>query len=139
MQRIGEVTAIYGDMLEITFCRPSDCEKCHACHGGDKVMKILVPGKANLGDGAVVEMPTSTIVQASALAYGLPLAGLLIGLAAGATLFPQKADLAGVLCGAAGLGLAILIVRLTEAKRRRDPRWKPQLVEIIDMPPKTQA
>jgi len=139
MQRIGEVTAIHGDLLEVTFCRPSDCEKCHACHGGDKVMKILVPGKAKLGDGAVVEMPTSTIVQASALAYGLPLAGLLIGLAAGATIFPQNADVAGVLCGAAGIGLAILIVRLTEAKRRRNPRWKPQLIEIIEKIPQTQA
>ncbi len=139
MQRIGEVTAIYGDMLEITFCRPSDCEKCHACHGGDKVMKILVPGKARLGDGAVVEMPTSTVVQASALAYGLPLAALLIGLAAGSSLFPQNADVAGVLCGVAGLGLAILIVRLTEARRRKNPRWKPQLVEIIEKLPSTQA
>ena len=131
MQRIGEVTAIHGEMLEITFCRPSDCEKCNACHGGSKVMKIHLRGKANLGDGAVVEMPTKTIVQASVLAYGLPLAGLMVGLAAGTLLFPQNADVAGVLCGAAGLGLMLLIVRITESKRRNDPRWKPQLIEII--------
>jgi len=131
MQRIGEVTAIHGEMLEITFCRPSDCEKCNACHGGSKVMKIHLRGKANLGDGAVVEMPTKTIVQASVLAYGLPLAGLMVGLAAGTLLFPQNTDIAGVLCGAAGLGLMLLIVRITESKRRNDPRWKPQLIEII--------
>lgn len=135
MQRIGEVTAIHGEMLEITFCRPSDCEKCNACHGGSKVMKIHLRGKANLGDSAVVEMPTSTVVQASILAYGLPLAGLMIGLAAGTLLFPQNADMAGVLCGAAGLGLMLLIVRLTESKRRHDPRWKPQLIEIIPKQP----
>ena len=137
MQRIGEVTAVHGDLLEITFCRPSDCEKCNACHGGQKVMKIHVRGKASLGDGAVVEMPTSTIVQASVLAYGLPLAGLLLGMAAGTIFFPQNADVAGVLCGAAGLGLMVLIVRLTESKRRNDPRWKPQLIEIIPKAPQT--
>ena len=136
MQRIGEVTAVHGDLLEITFCRPSDCGKCNACHNANKVMQITVEGKADVGDSAVVEMPTGTVVQASVLAYGLPLAGLLLGLAAGATLFPQNADAAGVLCGALGLGLTVLIVRLTEARRRRDPRWKPQLTEII---PKAQA
>lgn len=130
MQRTGEVTAIHGKMLEITFCRPSDCEKCNACHGGQKVTTIHVEGKANLGDAAVVEMPTKTVVQASVLAYGLPLAGLMLGLVAGAVFFPDKADIAGVLCGAAGLGLMLLAVRLTEGFRR-DPRWKPQLVEII--------
>lgn len=131
MQRMGEVTAIHGDLLEITFCRPSDCEKCNACHGGQKAATIWVPGQACLGDGAVVEMPTATVVQASALAYGLPLAGLLAGAAAGTLLFPAHADASGCLGGLAGLGLMLLLVRITEIQRKNDPRWKPQLVEII--------
>lgn len=131
MQRMGEVTAIRGDLLEITFCRPSDCEKCNACHGGQQVTTILVPGQARLGDSAVVEMPTGTVVEASILAYGLPLAGLLAGAAAGAVLFPANADAAGCIGGIAGLGLMLLLVRLTESQRKKDPRWKPQLVEII--------
>lgn len=131
MQRMGEVTAIHGDLLEITFCRPSDCEKCNACHGGQQITTILVPGQARLGDGAVVEMPTGTVVQASALAYGLPLAGLLAGAVAGALLFPAHADAAGGAGGLIGLGLMLLLVRVTERQRKNDPRWKPQLVEII--------
>lgn len=131
MQRTGEVTAVRGEMLEVTFCRPADCEKCNACHGGEKVTKLMIRGKANVGDIAVVEMPTKTVMQASGLAYGLPLVGLMVGLATGTLLFPQNRDIAGVLCGAAGLGLMVLIVHLTESKRRNDPRWKPQLIEII--------
>ena len=130
MQRTGEVTAVHGDLLEVTFCRPADCEKCNACHGGEKVTKLMVRGKAQIGDIAVVEMPTKTVVQASVLAYGLPLAGLMIGLAAGTVIFPTQ-DMAGVLCGLGGLGLMLLIVRLTEGKRKNDPRWKPQMIEII--------
>ena len=131
MQRTGEVTAVHGQMLEITFCRPADCEKCNACHGGEKVTKLMIRGKAKVGDIAVVEMPTKTVMQASGLAYGLPLAGLMLGLATGTMLFPQNQDIAGVLCGALGLGAMVLFVHLTESKRRNDPRWKPQLIEII--------
>lgn len=131
MERTGEVTAVHGDLLEITFCRPADCEKCNACHGGEKVTKLLVSGKAAVGDIAVVEMPTKTVMQASGLAYGLPLAGLLLGMAAGTVLFPGSADVAGILCGLGGLGVMMLIVRLTEKMRRNDPRWKPRLIEII--------
>lgn len=131
MERTGEVTAVRGDMLEITFCRPADCEKCKACHGGEKVTQILIPGKASVHDLAVVEMPMKTVMHASALAYGLPLAGLLGGLALGAALFPQNSDVAGILCGLAGLGVTLGAVRLTEAFRRNDPRWKPRLIEII--------
>ena len=131
MQRTGEVTAVHGEMLEVTFCRPADCEKCNACHGGEKVTKLMIRGKAEVGDIAVVEMPTKTVMQASGLAYGLPLAGLMLGLATGTMLFPQNQDIAGVLCGALGLGAMVLFVHLTESKRRNDPRWKPQLIEII--------
>ena len=50
MERIGEVTAVRGEYLEITFCRPSDCEKCQACQGGQKVTKLHLKGKANRHD-----------------------------------------------------------------------------------------
>ena len=36
MDRLGEVTKVDGKWLEITFCRPSDCDKCHACMGGSQ-------------------------------------------------------------------------------------------------------
>lgn len=131
MQRTGEVTAVHGDLLEITFCRPADCEKCQACQGGQKVTKLHLKGKANVGDAAVVEMPTKTIMQASVLAYVLPLVGLMLGLATGTLLFPHRADVAGVLCGLAGLGVMLILVLSTEKKRQADLRWKPQLIQII--------
>ena len=84
MERIGEVTAVRGEFLEITFCRPSDCEKCQACHGGQKQTTLMVRGTANVGDSAVVDMPADMVMKASATAYLIPLAGLLIGLFAGA-------------------------------------------------------
>jgi len=83
MERIGEVTRVDGKWIEVTFCRPPDCDKCHACLGGNQTTTLRLPGKANVGDKALVSMPDSTITQASLIAYGIPLAGLLIGMLAG--------------------------------------------------------
>lgn len=131
MERMGEVTAVRGDSLEITFCRPADCEKCGACHGSRAQMKITVKGEAQVGDLAVVEMPASSVVKASMLAYVLPLAGLLAGVAAGSLLFPVQESTAGVIGGALGLAAALGVVAVTEKKRRSDPAWTPKLLRIM--------
>lgn len=69
MERTGTITAVSGDTLEVTFCRPGDCEKCHACIGGEKKHVLLVKGEGHVGDAAVVSLPEQTVVKASALAY----------------------------------------------------------------------
>lgn len=131
MERTGEVTAIQGEWLEVTFCRPADCEKCNACGLHQRTASLMVRGKARLGDQAVVSLPSSTVMRASLLAYVLPLAGLLIGLFAGMALLPQ-AENAGALAGALiGLAIPLLGVVLTEKKRRQSDRWQPTLLKII--------
>lgn len=131
MERIGEVTAVHGEYIEVTFCRPTDCEKCQACHGGQKQTKLLVKGQAEIGDAAVVEMPVGMVMRASALAYALPLAGLMIGMFAGQAVYPAGGDLSALVGGAVGLGLAALAVKLTEGKRRGNAQWQPVLKEVI--------
>ena len=137
MERTGEVTAVKGEWLEVTFCRPADCEKCNACGLGQKQASMMVRGKANLGDQAVVSMPTSTVMHASLLAYVLPLLGLLIGLFAGTLLFPQAENAAGLLGGLVGLAIPLLFVVLTEKRRRQSSRWQPTLIEVIPPRPRT--
>ena len=131
MERFGEVTKVDGKWLEITFCRPSDCDKCHACMGGEKTATIRVEGQASVGDTALVELPASTLTQASLLAYAFPLAGLLIGMFAGEKLIPLENSLGGVIGAAIGLAIPLLSLLLTEKKRRQDPKWTPKLVRII--------
>ena len=138
MERTGEVTAVKGEWLEVTFCRPADCEKCNACGMGQKKASMMVRGKANLGDQAVVSMPSSTVMQASLLAYVLPLLGLLIGLFAGTALFPQAQNAAGLIGGLIGLAIPLAFVVLTEKRRRQSDRWQPTLVEVIPSPAHSQ-
>ena len=131
MERLGEVTKVDGKWLEITFCRPSDCDKCHACMGGSKTTTLRLEGKANVGDKAWVEMPDSVVTQASLLAYAPPLFGLLIGMLAGDKLLPLENSLGGVIGAVIGLALPLSWLLITEKKRRQNPKWTPKLIRVI--------
>ena len=133
MDRLGEVTRVDGKWLEITFCRPSDCDKCHACMGGNKTTTLRLEGKANVGDKALVSMPDSTITQASLIAYGIPLAGLLIGVFAGEAIGPAENSLGALIGAGVGLALPLIILMATERSRRKNPKWSPQIKRIIPL------
>ena len=131
MLRTGEVTGVRGNWLEVTFCRPTDCEHCQACAGSQKETRLTVQGQAAIGDLAVVEMPQAQVMKASAIAYAIPLAGLMLGLVAGLKLFPQAGEGGGAIGALVGLALAVAGVALTERIRRKNPAWQPQLREVI--------
>ncbi len=133
MERTGVVTAVSDDVIEITFCRPSDCEKCHACIGGEKQHVIRVKGQANIGDQAVVSLPESSIVKASALAYLFPVAGLFAGMLLGTLIAPDREMIASAVGGVIGLAIPLFILVLTEKRRKQSGRYDPQLVRVIPL------
>ncbi len=133
MERLGEVTRVDGKWIEVTFCRPSDCDKCHACMGGNKTTTLRLEGKAKVGDTALVSMPDSTITQASLIAYGLPLAGLLIGMLAGDALYPAENSLGAFVGAAIGLAIPLIGLIATERSRKNNPKWSPKLIRVIPM------
>lgn len=130
MERTGIVKAIHGEWLEVEFCRPTDCDKCNACHG-QKVLQIRVKGSASVGDKAVVSLPESVVTTASLIVYAIPLAGLLGGMLLGSWLIPLGNSLGAVIGGAAGLAVTAAGLWLTESRRRNNPKWHPQLVRVI--------
>ncbi len=130
MEKVGEITAVHGDQLEISFCRPQDCGHCHACEGGQQPTVIRVAGSGRVGDYAAVELPTGTVVKASLLAYALPVAGLMLGMVLGQAL--SGGALAGTAVGGGtGLLVAVGAVAVTEKGRRRSDRWQPKLTRIF--------
>lgn len=131
MERTGEVKSVQGEWLEIEFCRPADCEKCNACHGGQKVMSLRIKGKAKVGDKAVVYLPQSAVTRASAIVYAIPAAGLFLGMLLGERLLPTGNSLGGVIGGIIGVAIPGIFLWLTERQRKNDPRWTPQLVRVI--------
>ena len=133
MERLGEVTKVDGKWLEITFCRPSDCDKCHACMGGPQTATLRLEGKANVGDSVLVELPASTVNIASLMAYGLPLAGMLGGMLLGDKFIPLEGSLGSLIGAVGGLAIPLAYLLVTEKNRRQNPKWTPQIKRIIPM------
>lgn len=128
MERTGQVIANTNGQLTIAFCRPSDCEKCNGCHGGRTQTELTLKGNANIGDSVVVNMPTETVLKASALAYLLPLAGLIVGLFIGNTI---NGDVTALIGGLLGLSIALLAIKLADRYIKHQKQWHPQLIRII--------
>ncbi len=130
MEKIGEITAVRGDLLEITFCRPADCGHCHACEGGQKETVITVKGIGRVGDYAAVELPANTVVKATFLAYFFPIVGLLGGAWLGDLLSGHNAlwsAVSGIIC----LLATWAIMALTEKYRLKSAKWKPVLSKVF--------
>ena len=129
MIRPGEVTAVKNGLLQITFCRPDACASCGACEGGKKETVLWLKGLAEIGDIAIIDLPEKTVLTASAIAYGIPLLGLLCGMIIGNVLFQGK-DAALIGGAAAGILAGFVILKITEKQRSSNPDWSPKIIEI---------
>ena len=129
MEKVGEITAVRGRQLEVTFCRPQDCGHCHACEGSQEPTVIRVEDEGRVGDYASVQLPGSTVFKASLLAYALPIGGLFAGMLAGRLIRPENA-LISALGGVIGLAASLLAVFLTEKGRAGSDRWRPVLTKV---------
>ncbi len=129
MEKTGTVTSAAGGMLEVTFCSTQECDHCHACDGGQKRTVVRVKGDARVGDYAVVELPVSTVVKASLLAYAVPIVGLMAGMLIGSQVSVSPAGTA--IGGGAGLLLSLGAVWLTEKGRQHSTKWQPTLVRVL--------
>lgn len=130
MTKTGEVIKVRPGRVQVAFCRPDACAKCGACEGGKKETLLWLKGTAGIGDIAVVDMPDRIFINASVIAYLLPLILFLAGLVGGHLLFPAS-ETAEILCALGGVAIAAAVIALTEKKRKADPQWTPVIVDII--------
>ena len=135
MTNKGIVTEVSGDNLTIVFERPEACGDCHNCmHGSEDCAKhtIVLRGQAAVGDEVVVEMDDSHVMAASALAYIVPLAGFILGLAVGWLVRGAVAlnpDLTMALCAVIGTACAYLVMRALDPHFSKG-RWEPKIVSV---------
>jgi len=132
----GIVTKVNGDVLTVVFERHEACGDCHACmHGSTDCAKhtVQIRGRANVGDEVVVEMDDSRVMEASATAYLIPFAGMMLGLGAGYLLGGRQSAINPELVTAAGaiLGTAVayLIMKLLDPKLSKG-RWEQRIVSV---------
>jgi positive regulator of sigma E activity len=76
-------------------------------------MNIEIPAGRNLqpGDNVTLAMSGAYLLQASLLAYGIPLAGALLLISCGLLFWSPLTDAAGIFLGLAGLASGFLLSR----------------------------
>ena len=127
---IGLVAGINGDMAQIRFLRGKQCANCGAClTAGESEMEIALPNSlgAKVGDRVVVDLPPKRVVQASLLAYALPLAFLIAGVFLGGLV----SDLFGLILGVAACALAYGVLRLVDRRNRKKHSFQPRMERIL--------
>ena len=128
---IGIVTAVVDGTARIHFLRSSACAHCGACLTiGETEMEISLPNTlgAKEGDRVAVDLSPKRVVQASLLAYAVPLI-LLIG---GVLLGSRYADWVGLAMGVGACGVGYLILRIVEKSSAKSKRFQPRMTRILD-------
>lgn len=127
MLRTGKVVSAQGGRLQVCFERPEACAHCRAC-GEVHESLVTIPGDAPVGSRIDVDMPEKQVLKASFLAYMIPLALLLAGVALGSVFFRQEA--LSAVCGVAGLGIGWFILRLLDKRMKQNSLWQPRIVAV---------
>ena len=128
---VGLVVGLNGNMAQIHFLRGKQCANCGAClTAGDNEMEIALPNSlgAKVGDRVVVDLSPKRVVQASLLAYAVPLAFLIAGVFLGGLV----SDLFGLILGIVACGLAYGILRLVDRRNRKSHSFQPRMERILE-------
>ena len=136
MTKFGQVKA-YNEqtgVATVAFERPEACAKCGGCGLKSQTGIIELKADCQPGDWVRVELPEGRFLQATAMAYVIPLFGLLAGLGLGGWL-GGGSDLGALLGGGLGLGIALLLLRLTERRIAGKAEWTPHISEVFASKP----
>ena len=136
MTNKGIVTQVNGEMLTVVFERREACGDCHACmHGSTDCAKhtIQIRGTADVGDEIVVEMDESHVIAASAVAYMIPFAGMMLGLFGGWALSKVitaiNGELVMAMCAVVGTALAYVVMRILDPVFSKG-RWEQKIISV---------
>lgn len=128
---VGLVVGLSGNTAQIRFLRGKQCANCGAClTAGDNEMEIALENSlgAKIGDRVVVDLAPKRVVQASLLAYAVPLAFLIAGVFLGGLV----SDWFGLVLGVAACGLAYGILRLVDRRNRKKHSFQPRMERILE-------
>lgn len=132
MERVGEVVEILEDgKAVVRFERTKACKNCKMCanagenHALTEVENTL---KAKVGDMVEISLHSKSLIQATLIAYGIPLVLLLVGVIVGS----MWSDAVGAIAGIALALVSFAILRLLEPRFSRVKTFKPRMIDIVD-------
>ncbi len=130
LRQTGKVVELKGRMAVVRFQRSDACGHCNACfHFGSNEADVEIENDcgAELGDIVAIELHSGSMFKASAIAYGIPLIGLVLGVYAGSRISNMFAVIGGVLlcCG------TYFVLKGLDPKFAKMREFKPRMIEIV--------
>jgi positive regulator of sigma E activity len=116
-------------LVTVKFERPEACGNCTACGFGSQKGMATLPSDRNIGEWVRVELPESRFLQATALVYVVPLAGLIFGIFLGWAL-GAGTDLWTVLGAFFGLAVSLLVLFCIDKRVSKKPEWAPKITDV---------
>jgi sigma-E factor negative regulatory protein RseC len=140
-EEVGIVKEVRNQRALVVTDRQSMCAECAAksyCHtlGGGKEMiaEALNPVDAKPGDTVKIGIPSGTVTKASFVVYMIPAIGLVGGAAVGyytGKSYGIDFNLLTLIGCLAGLGVAMIVVRLLSNVLSRRPSYQPEIIRVI--------
>ena len=131
MVKFGQVTAYdpKTGVATITYIRPEACAKCGACGGLSQTSSIDLKADCEVGNWVKVVLPDSRFMQATLVAYIIPLIGFLAGLFAGNALSGGN-ELWALGGSLMGLAVCLLGMKLNDRRIAGKPEWTPHVAQV---------
>lgn len=137
MKKFGQVISYDESRHEaqIRYVRPDACAKCGACGSLNKTGSITLPcEQVQVGNWVRISFPDRHFVSSAFIAYTVPFLTFLAGVLAGYFLSGGN-ELWGLAGGMIGIGISLLILKLTQKKLAHRADWVPQIDRIYEQLP----
>lgn len=145
MQEIGTVISTEGKKARVLINRHAACGECGACQIGREKMTMETTAqndiKAKPGDSVLVEMQFMNVLEATGIAYGIPLLGFLLGAIIGWFLAPSFNIDQTLLAFCLGLFLTVLVyvgIFMLEKYGIFNLRFQPHITSKTNLPLQTK-
>lgn len=144
MREIGQVVSAKGGMAQVRFERSSACKKCGACMMSQSQQEMILNTENTLaaseGEWVQVDIESPMLIKASLITYIFPLLMLIIGLVLGyfinqAVHIFDNSEIAACILGLLLVVAAYYSIHLLEPRFRKNKRYAPQMVSLVDAPP----
>ncbi len=138
MEQCGVIVGLDAGNAIVSIKRDTACGKCKVCpSNGENEVLITIPNNVNVqpGDRVAIAMEPSKILKAAAIAYCIPLIGLVAGVVAGVGVASQlkfDSELSGVAGGILFTMLTFFGIKLFEPYIRGKGCFEPKIAYRLE-------